>query len=387
MAEQPETPKILDEISKNTKSGSGSRKQQTARRRIFAVMVLLIPILVGLLFVGYSQMEMQQELATLRTENSQLSSVVNNQNAQLSSMQQQLEAMPQQMEVDDSATRQLTEELTEQYSQQLTQQFTDQLQSQSEEVRRLRAQLNTVASRQADDSGPSEQLWKLLEAEFLMELALRKVQIERDPLSASSLMQQADQSLADSGSPNVLLVREALTEELAALQGVEDLDEEGVYLRLQNLASQIAQVDMVGSMRENFEARRNRESVEVEASSESSGMLDSTLTFLGSIFVWRRWEDDPQAMLAPGNETAILQRLQLAVEQAKLAVLTTNNELYQGSLADCLRWLEQYAVVESELGQSVIAEVQVLQQIDVDPDFPAPVRTISLLQDLTADLR
>ncbi len=387
MAEQPETPKILDEISKNTKSGSGSRKQQTARRRILVVLVLLIPILLGLLFVGYSQMEMQQELATLRAENSQLSSVVNNQNSQLTSLQQQLEAMPQQLEVDDNATRQLTQELTEQYSQQLTQQFSDQLQSQDEEVRRLRAQLNTVASRQADNSGPSEQQWKLLEAEFLLELALRKIQIERDPLSASSLMQQADESLADSGSPNVLLVREALSEELAALQAIEDLDEEGVYLRLQNLASQIAQVDMVGSMRENFEARRNRESVDVETGTAASGMLDSTLQFLGSIFVWRRWEDDPQAMLAPGNETAILQRLQLAVEQAKLAVLTTNNELYQGSLADCLRWLEQYAVVESELGQSVIAEVQVLQQIDVDPSLPAPVRTISLLQDLTADLR
>lgn len=385
MAEQPETPKILDEISKNTKSGS--RKQQTARRRILAVLVLLIPILLGLLFVGYSQMEMQQELATLRAENNQLSTVINNQNTQLSSLQQQLEVMPQALEVDDSATRQLTQELTEQYSQQLTQQFSDQLQSQNEEVRRLRAQLNAVASRQADDSGPSEQQWKLLEAEFLLELALRKVQIERDPLSASSLMQQADESLANSGSPNVLMVREALSEELAALQAIEQLDEEGVYLRLQNLASQIARVDMVGSMRENFETRRNRESVEIETGTETSGMLDSTLQFLGSIFVWRRWEDDPQAMLAPGNETAILQRLQLAVEQAKLAVLTTNNELYQGSLADCLRWLEQYAVVESELGQSVIAEVQVLQQIDVDPSLPAPVRTISLLQDITADLR
>lgn len=378
MAEQPETPKILDEISKktNAKSSAGSRKQQTARRRMMLVLILLVPILAGLLYVAYLQIEMQQELASLRAENSQLTAALSSQDNQLEDLREEISAVPEQVEVDDSAAREMTEQLSEELQAQLQQ-----------EVSRLTAQLNSLASRQAENSGSNEQQWKILEAEYLAGLALRKVQIEKDIDSAIALLQQADRALLDSRSPAVLSAREALAADITALQGVEVLDREGVYLRLQTLATQIAQVDMVGSMRENFEARRNRESTELDRPGEAGGLLDSSLQFLGSIFIWRHWEDDPSAMLAPGNETAILQRLQLTIEQAKLALLTANNELYQGSLADCLAWLERYAVVESELGQSVLGEVAVLQQIDVDPDLPAPTRSVASMQRLTAELR
>jgi len=378
MAEQPETPKILDEISKktNAKSSAGSRKQQTARRRMMLVLILLVPILAGLLYVAYLQIEMQQELASLRAENSQLTAALSSQDNQLEDLREEISAVPEQVEVDDSAAREMTEQLSEELQAQLQQ-----------EVSRLTAQLNSLASRQAENSGSNEQQWKILEAEYLAGLALRKVQIEKDIDSAIALLQQADRALLDSRSPAVLSAREALAADITALQAVEVLDREGVYLRLQTLATQIAQVDMVGSMRENFEARRNRESTELDRPGEAGGLLDSSLQLLGSIFVWRHWEDDPGAMLAPGNETAILQRMQLTIEQAKLALLTANNELYQGSLADCLAWLERYAVVESELGQSVLGEVAVLQQIDVDPDLPAPTRSVASMQQLTAELR
>ena len=378
MAEQPETPKILDEISKknNAKSGSGTRKQQTARRRMLVLLVLLVPILCGLLYVAYLQFEMQNEVASLRAENSQLTAALNSQDSQLETLRDEISAVPEQVEVDDSAAREMTQQVSEELQAQLQQ-----------EVSRLTAQLNRLASRQTENSGNNEQEWKILEAEYLTGLALRKVQIERDVDSAIALIQQADRALLDSRSPNVMAARESLAADLTALQGVDVLDRDGIYFRLQTLANQIAEVDMVGSMRENFEARRNRESTEIESVGESGGLLDSSLQFLGSIFVWRHWEDDPGAMLAPGNETAILQRLQLTIEQAKLALLTANNELYQGSLADCLAWLERYAVVESELGQTVIREVSVLQQINVDPDLPAPTRSLASLQQLTAELR
>jgi 3-polyprenyl-4-hydroxybenzoate decarboxylase len=54
VAEQSETPKILDEISKSNtaKARSGStRKQQTARRRFAVVTIFLLPIIAGVLFL------------------------------------------------------------------------------------------------------------------------------------------------------------------------------------------------------------------------------------------------------------------------------------------------------------------------------------------------
>ena len=114
MAEQPETPKILDEISKktNAKSSAGSRKQQTARRRMMLVLILLVPILAGLLYVAYLQIEMQQELASLRAENSQLTAALSSQDNQLEDLREEISAVPEQVEVDDSAAREMTEQLS-----------------------------------------------------------------------------------------------------------------------------------------------------------------------------------------------------------------------------------------------------------------------------------
>ena len=371
MADKPETPKILDEISKGTnpKSGSAStRSKKNARRRFLIVLIMFLPLFAGLAYLGYFQMNVQTELSALQQQNATLAAAVANYEAQFATLNSQLENLPQQVEVDDTATQQLSTRL-------------------DAEVASLGEQISALAADQATAAAPQNQQWKILEADYLVTLANRKLQLEGDLNSAIALLQQADAALLQSESSTVLSARQAVADDLGMLRELEAFDREGTYLRLENIRDQVNNIDLLSSMRENFQNQSSELASPVIGSDEQLGFIDSSLQFLGSIFVWRRWEDSPQAVLVPGQEGLILQRMQLILEQAQLALLNNDRALYQRSLENAVTWLRQYAVSDSTAGQAVMSELRELQQIDIAPVLPELSRSTGTVQQLAASIR
>ena len=110
MPEKPETPKILDEISKSNSAkakGTTSRQQQKARRRFVIVTMLFLPVLAGVLFLAFQQFQLQQQLAAFQQENQQLTLALAAQDSQLQGFQQQLEEPLQPVPVDDASVQAL----------------------------------------------------------------------------------------------------------------------------------------------------------------------------------------------------------------------------------------------------------------------------------------
>lgn len=371
MAESAETPKILDELSKSNTAKPGtrtSRQQKNARRRFAIAIVLLLPIVSGVLFLAYQQISLQTQLAALQTENQQLNQSLGQQNSQLQQLREEQLAPAEPVVVDDTAVQELEDRVNQEFTQ-----LGDQL-----------AEVQSQALLSTDD--PNQE-WKILEAEYLLSMASQKLQLEAELGTAISLLERADQALVAADGGNVFSVRQAIASELSLLRNVQALDREGVYLRIDNLSTQMDTIDLLSSMRENFESRRGSESEVVQLTTESSGILDSSLEFLGSIFVWRKWEETPQAMLEPGQEGLIKQNLRLMLGQAQLALLMRDENLYQLSLAKSKAWFERYAVTSSTAGQALSRELDQLLAIDIDPSMPAIGRSLSLIRQITASER
>ena len=371
MSDKTETPKILEEISKSTNPKSGgrsSRSQQNARRRFLIIVVLFIPVLAALAYLAYFQMNVQAQIAELQQQNAQLGATVASYESEIASLDVALNAIPEQVQSDDSATRELASRL-------------------DTELAAVAAQLAAVQAEQTESSSAQSFAWKILEADYLVRLANRKLQLEGDSLLAIELLEQADAALLESGSSNILGSRQAIADDLSLLRSTTLLDREGLYIRLENLSGQVDSLDLLTSMREDFQRQRGEESEPVTIGAESSGVIDSSLEFLGSVFVWRRWEDSPQAMLAPGQEGMILQNLRLIIEQTKLALMASDNGLYGRSLTDGIEWLRRYAVIDSASGQRMLQEMTELQGIDIDPPIPELVRSTTAMQQLAASVR
>ena len=369
MADKPETPKILEEISKGTnpKSGGGSsRSQKNARRRFLIILLLFLPLLAGMAYLGYTQFNLLTELASMQQQNAALNESVAEYQTELNALRSQVDNMPAQVTVDTEAIDALSSRLD-----------TD-IDVLTQEIVRLDAQQSRIAT-------PQNSQWKIFEANYFVQLANRKLQLEGDSRSAIELLEQADAALLESESNAVLRARQAVADDISMLRELELLDREGLFIRLDNLSDQINGINLLTSMRESLQNRS--ESTDEQSTSESSGFIDSGMAFLGSVFVWRTWEDSPEAMLAPGQEALIQQRVQLSVEQAKVALLNSNNALYQRSLGDISDWIRQYATSDSSAGQQVLAELAELVQIEIDSALPELSQSMASLQQLTTTLQ
>lgn len=374
MADKPETPQILDQIAKGTGAKNASRStrsQQTARRRFYLLLFLFIPVIGGLAYLAYFQMNVQSQLLALEEQNSGLLGSVAAYENEMSALALQIEELPLQVQPDTSASEAL--DALNNLNQRL-----------ETEVNGLRLELESLRNEQREVEGPQPPRWKILEADYLVNLASRKLQLESDIGSAISLLQQADQALQDSGSNNIFTARQALSTDIDSLNSIESIDREGLYIQLENLMSRLTELSLLGSMRENFESRQGQD---ISMPDDSSGMLDQALTFLGSIFVWRRWDETPEAMLIPGQDSLIRQRIRLTLELAQTALARNDARLYQQGLRDGIAQIEQYAEPNSPQSQYMIAELTSMLEINISPPLPTLAASRDSVGQLAAGLR
>ena len=145
---------------------------------------------------------------------------------------------------------------------------------------------------------------------------------------------------------------------------------------------------LLGSQREKLRSGRTaRSTVTDELAGDTTGLFETSLEFLGTIFVWRKWEDLPEAMLIPGQEAVIRQNFRLMLEQAKFAVLNRSDLLYQHHLKNALDWLQTYMVTETGSGAAAYLELVELTAVEVDPELPSLSESLRTLEQLAASVR
>ena len=246
------------------------------------------------------------------------------------------------------------------------------------ELTRVRNQLAELGARvRAEDSNPNRG-WKLLEAEYLLSMASRKLRFERDIVSAIALYELADLALADSASDESYPLRQALSGELASLRSVELPDTDGLFLRLDILLAQADSLvlagDSIDSMRAEFQAKDTFAVVaetKLEPQVEKSlpwQLVDDTFEFLRSVFVWRKLDEPAQTLVAARLGGA--RELKLILEQAKLALLASNEILLDRQLQSARVWLERNGEQGSSPVRAALAEIDQLQGVVLQPRLP-----------------
>ena len=363
MPDQPETPKILAELAKgNAKAeGSRSRQQKNARRRILIALALFIPVLAGIFVVGYQQILMWEKINNISEENQQLSSVVSDKDILIADLLEQLRASPPSIGIESSGITNLQNILD------------TELPELQEQLLELKSQYDTL------NNAPNLD-WKLSESEFLVRLANQKLLLELDIGSAILLLEAADAALMQSGSNAVVAARQSVGSDLSLLRSLEIVDRQGIYIRLSNLGNYIEHINLLQSMRDKFDEKSNTESF----GAQYNGSLETIVNFLSSIFIWRKWDANPAAILVSDQETSIKQSLYLMLEQAKLGVVSKDSELYEYSLANIRESLFRYALDETIIGMKIIAEIDELKGINVRPTLPNLTNSLTLIAQLTS---
>lgn len=370
MTDQPETPKILDQISKGT-NASVTRKQQNARRRFIIVLVLLVPLFGAIGLLGFRQFELQAMLIELRSTGGRTDEL---------SLALQLQQEDMQRLRDEIAGLLIPDQSNEAEFLALQRRIDSDL----AQLDRRVAELTETGF----EAAPQDSRWKILEANYFARLAAHKLELERDIPSAMTLLQRSDRALSESGSTNVLRGRQQLARDIEVLRSMSIPDQEAAIFRLQALIERVESLSLLGSQREKLLSGRTASSAGTdELASDTTGLLDTTLEFLDTVFVWRKWEDSPEAMLISGQEAVIRQNFRLMLEQAKFAVLNRSELLYQHHLKNALDWLQTYMVTDTGSGEAAYLELDELTAVEVDPELPSLAESLRTLEQLAASVR
>ena len=282
---------------------------------------------------------------------------------------------------DDARDRRLIELAAQAAQDALTQldgRLTQQQVASAAELTRLRNQLAELSARmRAADSDPNRG-WKLLEAEHLLSMASRKLRFERDVVSAIALYELADVALANSASDESYPLRQTLSGELASLRAVELPDTDSLFLRLDILLAQADSLVLAGnsidSMRANFQAEdifSAAPEMTRETDVENSlpwQLMDDTVEFLRSVFIWRKLDEPAQALVAARLGGA--REFKLILEQAKLALLAGDDILFGRQLQSARLWLERNGELGSASVNVALAELEQLEGVVLQPRLP-----------------
>jgi uroporphyrin-3 C-methyltransferase len=236
------------------------------------------------------------------------------------------------------------------------------------------------------DTGRGKHL--LDEAEFLIRLANQRLQVERSPKGAQSLLESADQVLAKFDDPGLLALRKTLSENIAALRGTAIIDREGIFLRIGTLS------DLVMT----FSALPAHGLEVVEAVDELAPMDDEAITVAVGPWYQNLWSNLRQATqgfvdrhfhvrsleqpLAPlmsiDRETQLRHSLLIILGNAQQAVLREEAGIYRASLARAEKEIAQYFSPNDDT-RAIIEQLQALQAEAVQqglPDISASLYTL-----------
>ena len=213
--------------------------------------------------------------------------------------------------------------------------------------------------------GP-ERAWSRAEALFLLELAQRRLTLDRDVETAIVALESADLRLASLRDQAFAPVRQEIAKELQALRAVPQLDTIGVLSRLSSAEERAAAAPVKGILVTEREA--------FDRSSLPDGMFARARAIIGQTFanliVVRKVDNLAGSVITAEEALLRRQHLQLLLFSARTAVARHDEQGYRTALAGARRMLGEFFDLSTPAAQALLAEVQALEPIDVDPALP-----------------
>jgi uroporphyrin-3 C-methyltransferase len=343
-----------------------SRKERTAWGPLVLIVVLLVP-LAAVAWVAWRQAELQSELTVLRADNAtlqQLSASSTNQFAQLEQRQQELAENMQQV-IAQALEQQRAESTAAANAQ------AEQLAALESELAATQLRLNSM------DGGGSP----LTEAEVLLRFAQQRLVLARDTATAIQLFLSADSLLRDSVDPAVVNVRESLAREVATLQALPTVDVAGLFAQLSAQAARVDSFVVVsGATAQDFAVTPAAADAQ-----ESAGWWSGVKQAFGEYFVVSRSTSAAVPQLSASDQYQLRALVQLHIEQAKVALLRGDTQLYQTALEDALvtsrRWLRS----DDDSLEDFIAALTTLRDTPILVEIPSVDQTLNSLRRLAGN--
>lgn len=227
-------------------------------------------------------------------------------------------------------------------------------------------------------SGQKRARWLLSEAYYLAKMASQKVFINRDIATAINLLQEADKRIIEINDLNYNYLRSALAEDLQALGALPIVDNEGIIVTLNTLIPKLESMPLI-----TLSLPEEGEKSIAQETEEPKGWRDNLSQVIKEIknewIIVKRHNQKVEPLLTPGEYRNLTQNIILALQQAQIAALRQQSELYQQSVGKAVKWIKDFYIHNDTESAAVIATLEKLATETVEQKIPNQLNSVSLL--------
>ena len=260
---------------------------------------------------------------------------------------------------------------------QLKSQLSDGLQSLSKQGSDL---ANDIETLRAKDTHLRKD-WLIDEAEYLLQLANYRLLFDRDIKTAIVALNTADTRLRDTGDPGVVPVRKVIAESVQALKDVPQADLAGMSLALSAIDKDVDKLPL-NTPDPQSKAQTQQESMtETRKVKTWSDLPVAVWHDLKGLIVIRNHEKPVEPLIAPDQRFFLTENLRLQIEQARLAMLSGQAEIYKERINTAIQWIKKYFDNESVQTQAALTTLQQLQNSAIAPPLPDISKPYRLLEE------
>lgn len=245
--------------------------------------------------------------------------------------------------------------------------------------------LNSHASRLRELAGTSRTDWLLAEAEYLLRLGNQRLLTERNTQNALALLVSADDILREIDDVQLLPVREAVARNIMTLKSETPVDRDGLFLQLKVLAEQAVTVPLLPPALNSADSPDS----ELPAALDEGAPWYAPLIKAGHLIlaeaeklvVIRRRSDPVDPLLSPEQEQLLRIQLGVVFEQAQLALLREEQQIYEASLSKARTILVRYFEINEQQTKALVEQLDWLGSQQVVQQRPDISEGLNALRD------
>ncbi|WP_410734160.1 uroporphyrinogen-III C-methyltransferase [Citrobacter freundii] len=356
MTEQEKSSAVVEETRESVETTSQpvntEKKSKNSTALILSAVAIAIALAAGVGLYGWGKQQATTQTATSDALANQLTALQKAQESQKAELEGIIKQQATQL---DEATRQQAA---------------------------LVKQLDEVQQKVAAISGSDAGTWLLAQADFLVKLAGRKLWSDQDVTTAAALLKSADASLADMNDPSLITARRAITDDIASLSAVTQVDYDGIILKVNQLSNQIDNLRLADNDTDDSPMDSDSSELSSSISEWRVNLQKSWQNFMDSFITVRRRDETAVPLLAPNQDVYLRENIRSRLLVAAQAVPRHQEETYRQALENVSTWVRAYYDTDDAATKAFLEEVDQLSQQSISMDVPETLQSQAILDKL-----
>ncbi|MBD1559329.1 heme biosynthesis operon protein HemX [Vibrio sp. S9_S30] len=251
------------------------------------------------------------------------------------------------------------------------------LEQQQKSIESLQLALADVKGRRPND-------WLLAESDYLVKLAGRKLFLEHDIVSATKLMESADQRIAALNDPSLVPLRRAMANDITNLRSLPLIDRDGLVIALTSLQLQVDGLPLANAiLPESMVVEQQKVSTDINDWKQN---LKASLSEFSEQFITFRTRDgNVIPLLSPEQHFYLRENIKAKLETAMKGVYTEQGEVFSTALKVAHEWSTQFFNLDEPAVQKFNQRIATLGKQNIQVNYPVKLESQELLSDVISD--